>query len=248
MYTGSPVIRVAKLAWSSSRWRGFSERDYRNRTRYGYKYVRQLGLATEWWNFYEGFSDKYYYGEIPAYGRVREGLRAYVSLVLFISKNVYRGGFYFVGFYGDMERVSEEPLVVDARKLVPESVIEDIRRRLEQGVIKGEKYVDAARDIVEGRGFRLELRAPKKHSAVFLEKAYVRVEPSDLGLSRFGQGNLYNVDKEDRVEKAYVLLRKALEKHSGILESPEASVDEKREAREIIDKIRWALGLFRGLS
>ena len=89
---------VGVLAWSNNRWSGFDWEGFEKRGRYGFEYVKQTGTAHEWWNFYDDFDEEFYIGHIETAGKKITKLQS--GIILFISRNINDGKYYFVGFYG----------------------------------------------------------------------------------------------------------------------------------------------------
>ncbi|MDG6251615.1 hypothetical protein, partial [Methanocalculus sp.] len=65
---GESTIFVSKIAWSNNGWRGFDPQGYAERSKYGFKFVKEHGFVHEWWNFYPFFEDKYI-GQIDFWGK-----------------------------------------------------------------------------------------------------------------------------------------------------------------------------------
>jgi hypothetical protein len=94
-------IGVGKIAWSYNNWRGIDEETsgkWRKEKCESHEFVCETGFAYEWWNFYEGFDNDYYYGHIEWVNQSPpEDFKN--GLILFISKKP-KGRMYFIGFYG----------------------------------------------------------------------------------------------------------------------------------------------------
>ena len=221
-----PNVGIAGIvAWSHNRWKGFDKDGYRKRRKYGFRFVRETGIAHDWWNFYEGFDEKWYYGHIEwgqkAPTRFKEGL------ILFISRNIDDKKFYFVGFYGDAEvgefntkKKIHELLPEEYKEKLPEIISEvktgDFREHLEM-ISRGE---------IEYKG---NVRAAKEKSAIFRE--YIEVKPEDLGVERFGQWSFRYLSKDLTTK----LLEKAKTLHERLLNSVED--EEKYEIQRIMETI-----------
>jgi ATP-dependent Clp protease ATP-binding subunit ClpA len=110
-------IHVFKIAWSENKWKGMPEKkeDYENsyknaigRTQKGkstgYEWVKENGIATEWWNFYDGFDKDYFYFRDPT----GEGVKKIENgdIVLLISTKGDEGR-HFVGVMGECEKLTE---------------------------------------------------------------------------------------------------------------------------------------------
>ena len=96
----SDSIIFAKIGWSENGWQGFDQNSSSNKQSFGYKYVREEGIANEWWNFYD-YGDNYYYGRIQAQGNPSHFRNN--GLVLFASVNYETKKYNFIGFYGSTE-------------------------------------------------------------------------------------------------------------------------------------------------
>ena len=119
-----PQRRVAKIAWSHNRWKGFDRVGYERKDKYGPGYVKETGIAHEWWNFYEDFDNRFYFGHIET-GKRKPNF--HTVIIIFISKNINDGKHYFVGFYGRGEyNVNEFKTNKKVANLLPEDVREEI--------------------------------------------------------------------------------------------------------------------------
>ena len=102
-----------KVVWSSNGYRGWDHVMYKvwvSGEMSGYEYVARYGFGHEWWNFYEGFSDEYYYGYAPPIHARRPRRFRNGGAIFFISKHP-RAGWFLVGVYGDAE-ILEKPVDV----------------------------------------------------------------------------------------------------------------------------------------
>jgi len=98
-------VYVGKIAWSSSGWQGFPKKieDYKKDVkRSGFDYVREYKYAHEWFNFYEDFDEKYYFGFFWK-GEVEKD-----SIICWVSKDVNDGKMKLIGFYVEAESPSKE--------------------------------------------------------------------------------------------------------------------------------------------
>jgi energy-coupling factor transporter ATP-binding protein EcfA2 len=70
----------------------------------GYEWVKENGIATEWWNFYDGFDKDYFYFRDPT----GEGVKKIENgdIVLLISTKGDEGR-HFVGIMGECEKLTE---------------------------------------------------------------------------------------------------------------------------------------------
>jgi len=173
---------VANIAWAYNRWKGFDEKGFKKREKYGFEYVKQTGFAHEWWNFYEDFDPECYYGHVESRGKLSKFNNG--GLVLFISRNVEDNNFYFVGFYGNAE-YSESGFRTGKtlRDLLPSEFKETLKNSIETGRISG-KHADYLRTILfeSPEEVTSKFRARKVHSTVFLEEGYVQISSADLGI------------------------------------------------------------------
>ena len=70
-------------------------------------YVKDYGFGHEWWNFFEGFSNEYYYGYAPPLHAMKPR-RFGKGVIFFISRKPrYEGGWFLVGVYGRAELLQE---------------------------------------------------------------------------------------------------------------------------------------------
>jgi hypothetical protein len=100
-------IYVFKIAWSENKWKGMPEtkEDYEKSYEIARKFewVKENGIATEWWNFYEGFDENYFYFRDPEGKGVKKIENG--DIVLLISKK--GEGRHFVGVMGECEKLTE---------------------------------------------------------------------------------------------------------------------------------------------
>ncbi len=139
----SPCL-VWKVFWSSNCYRGWDEwlfRDLRRGLRAGYEYVERYRIAWEWWNFYEGFDDKYYYGYFPPIHKMKPLKFIDGGVFLIISRNPFAkpyGGikWFLVGVYGGVEVLEKrqyyggmvwDTIPEEQRRLLSEDAREQIR-------------------------------------------------------------------------------------------------------------------------
>lgn len=96
---------VWRILWSFNGYRGFDDEVYEKifldgkSEKMGYEYAKKFGFGHEWWNFYEGFSDKYYFGYAPPLPKRIPVEFEDGGLIIFISRS-FDGKWYFVGVYG----------------------------------------------------------------------------------------------------------------------------------------------------
>ena len=124
------MIMAVNIAWNSNKWECPSLRDFNNKNRYNFKFVRRFGFGHEFWNFDDvpngnytwnnvkninGNSmpnnnpDDWYYGYFENNGKEpRQFINKhyynpdnpdYGGIIVFISRNICDGEFYFVGLY-----------------------------------------------------------------------------------------------------------------------------------------------------
>jgi len=224
---------VGILAWSHNRWKGFDNEGFNKRDKYGFKYVKQTGIAHEWWNFYEDFDEKYYIGYIETKGRK---LKFRSGLIIFISRNVNDGNHYFVGFYGRGE-FSEQGFKTGKKmvELLPDSY------KIWARALRGE-YAGDVRDILSGREYEAGYRGEKDVSTLLDEEGYVKVTAGSIGVKKFGQWCYTYIEAEKKV-KIKKLFIEALKRHISLLDRDEIKSDAERRRRieEIIKKINWVL-------
>jgi len=234
---------VANIAWAYNRWKGFDEEGSEKRRRYGFEYVRQTGVAHEWWNFYEDFDPKYYYGHVESRGKLSRFSNG--DVVIFVSRNVEDGNFYFVGFYGNAE-YSEGGFKTGKtlRDLLPEEFQTKLRELSETGELSGRHVESLKTALFENpEEVKRKFKAEKTLSAVFLPEAYVKFSPKEIGLKRFGQNKVVYVGKNETVKPECIqkLILKAKQQHEALLNDPEISDEKKQNAKRIIEKIEGVL-------
>ena len=100
----SPAI-AWRVTWSFNGYRGWDHEAYREwlrGVRSGFGYVAEYGFGHEWWNFFEGFSDEYYYGYAPPVHALRPRRLCRGGAVFFITRR-FQGSWFLVGVYGGVE-------------------------------------------------------------------------------------------------------------------------------------------------
>jgi len=230
-------ILVGRIAWSYNGWKGFDRKGYLKRSNYNFKYINVFGFGYEWWNFYEGFSDEYYFGNT-----YRSGPHEFTGLTIFISKNIDDNRFYLVGFYGKCVcgRFSVNVLV---KELLPSDVLDEIRSKFDSNKISNEKFNSEIHDIFSGKKYEARFRAKKELSTSFVKRGYIEVTPDDIGVGKIGQWPYTYARRNEDKLKILKLLQKAKEKHQDLLNSA-ASESEKEEIREIIHKIDLVIDVY----
>jgi hypothetical protein len=232
-------IGMGKIAWSYNDWRGMDKNTSETwrglKDKSFYEFVRETGFAYEWWNFYEGFDENYYYGSI---WNVPKGLKN--GLILFISRSPDDGDMYFIGFYGGADVLSEP---YDTGKKIDELIPEELKNELIDHWRKKspkskhcQELLDAVR---KGETLKLGIRAKKELSAVFRKDNYIRVRQVEAFGKELGMANFSSDIDPERVRK---LLERALEEHEKLLQN--ASEPEKKYAEEVIKKISKILSLY----
>ncbi len=179
--------------------------------------------------------------------KVRESSAGSVmgGLVIFISRNVEDGNFYFVGFYGNAE-YSEGGFKTGKtlRDLLPEEFQTKLRALLETGKLSGRHVESLKTALFENpEEVKRKFRAEKTLSAVFLPEAYVKFSSKEIGLKRFGQNKVVYVGKNETVKPECIqkLILKAKQQHEALLNDPEISDEKKQNAKRIIEKIEGVL-------
>ena len=223
---------VERLAWSHNGWKGFDKEGYENRNKYGYDYVRKVGIAHEWWNFYEDFDEEHYIGHIET-GKYEPKFSS--GIIIFVSRYA-KNKYYFIGFYGDGE-YNKEGFETNKKMtdLIPEDIKKDIKERLANKKIH-EDYVKYVENILEGKETYVgKIRGKKKTSTVFHPECYVEITPEDIGVGGFAQWFFTNI--EDKKEKIHKILLKAKQKHEEFLKKQNISEKDEKDVEDVIKKI-----------
>ena len=100
VFPKSDSILFAKIGWSHNNWQGFDDEGFENKEDYGYRYVKEKGIAHEWWNFFD-YGDQYYYGHIQIGDKTPRDFKN--GLILFASFEPTTKKYKFIGFYGKAE-------------------------------------------------------------------------------------------------------------------------------------------------
>jgi DNA replication protein DnaC len=239
---------VGKLAWSYNNWSGIDEKTsekWRNlKDGSSYSYVRETGFAFEWWNFYEGFHEDYYYGYIE-WGKQTPPKDFKNGLILFISRNPDDGNMYFIGFYGGAD-ISPTPY--DTGKNIRDLIPAELEKKLEDYWERGgsqeckEKCEELLKDVKEGAALKMNIRAKKELSTVFLSEKYIKIsQTEDFGEEKW-LGRI-NFRSDIDPEKIRRLLERALEEYKKILENT-LEPKEREYAEGVIKKIRKVLSIY----
>ncbi len=203
---------IANIAWSFNEWKGFDIDGCKNKESYTQTYVKQSGIAYEWWNFYD-FDKEHFYGYIEPPGK--KGLRFTKGIILFISRDIEKNKWYFIGFYGDGEYLQQP----SQNFLLRIPLTEDIKKCLDKKKIQSE--------------YKPNIKGSKELSVLFDKEAYVPISTKeDFGWEKMPR----NVEYMDCSLKIYKLLVKAQKNHEELIYK---ITDERRKKKiqEIIKKI-----------
>ncbi|WFO74892.1 DUF91 domain-containing protein [Desulfurococcaceae archaeon MEX13E-LK6-19] len=194
-YSGlSPAI-AWKILWSPSGYRGWDHRFYiecaYGSIKGGYDYVEKYCFGHEWWNFYEGFSDKYYYGYAAPIHVLRPKRFIDGGVVFFVSRNIYDRLWYLVGVYGKTSIMDKPYTDLSLWDTVPMEYRNEISKR--------------TREQLETE-MALYLRAEKEYSTQMPRPMPLDME-RDIGVRVLGQAGFMYLN----INKAIDLLDKAIE-------------------------------------
>ena len=164
----------------------------------GYDYVARYGFGHEWWNFYERFSNEYYYGYAPPVHALRPRRFRNGGAIFFISRRI-RGGWFLVGVYGYAE-ILDKPVDVGVLwDYVPVryrgEILESTRKKL-----TGEDL-----EPLETPSYFV-LRARKDYSTPMPSPMPISL-PDDIGVKMLGTAMYKYID----LNRALALLDKAIE-------------------------------------
>lgn len=227
-------VIVWKILWSYNGYRGWDDKIYREyflsgkAGRLGYGYFIEYGFGHEWWNFYEGFSDEYYFGYAPPLHdkqprRFRDG-----GLIFFISRSPF-GNWYVVGIYGNCS-INDEPFDVG---MTLWDTIENKYREHIREVTRRELIETTVFDRLSNLPSLFYLKAPKKYSTVMPTPIGINLQ-RDVGVKFLGQANYVYIDL-DRAER---LLEKLLKKVSEL----KPSISYWCDVNECLSKLEILLG------
>jgi len=226
-------VLIAKLAWSFNKWSGFDEEGYTKRELSGYGYVKNKGIANEWWNFYD-FGDPYYYGHIEIGGKTPSNYKNN-GFILFASYHIFEKKFYIIGFYGgaDFGIYSNPPQKL--WKTLPDT----IHSMIENDVQTGKISEDILTELQKEPEFRW--RGRKEISTAFQE--FVDFDPKKFNISPWGQSGYLKVGEGEKIPPNAVkgILEQALKIHKNKLSSNEP---EKEKLQEIVTKIQTVLDIY----
>lgn len=216
----SNSIIFAKIAWSKKRWNGFDEESSEDSLNSGYSYVKEHGIAHEWWNFYD-FGDDYYYGWIVLKGNPSKFEKN--GLILFASVNPETKKFNLIGFYGSTQYGSFKP------PINPVDMIKDVSIK--------EKYKDK-HPILNS----FPLKAKKELStALFLPLEF---DLDDINQKQWGQAAYMYVGEEKPISKKSVrkLLEKVIISHQSLLNKNSEETNDGLNT--VIEKTKRVLSLY----
>ena len=227
-------IIISKIAWSYNGWTGFDIEGYNNRAKYGYKHIKDFGLAHEWWMFHD-FGDENYLGHIETGTR---GVNAFKNngLILIASTNPEEKEFYLVGFYGKAEW-GEYSLPTS----LWETLSIDDKETLKQDAGLGLIDKNGPEELRERT--TLNWRGKKEYSTLF--KKFIPFEPKDFGVNPWGRAPYIGVGQKPGIftkDSTKELLVKALDEHKNLLINSKDS--EKTEIESIIGKIERILEMY----
>ena len=229
---------IGVIAWSEKRWQEFDLKGYENRDKYGPSFVKEAGFGYEWWNFYNKFDNKNYIGHIEA----KSITKFKKGSIIFVSRNIYDGKWYFVGFYGDGEyNQNEFKTGVKVKDLFPDEVVKDLEERLVE--IGAEDVKNDIIRVLNGSAYSGNIRCGKENSAVFDPECYVKITPKDIGVKGIGNMTFTYID-QNKIPKIRNLLVKAKQKHEQLLQQLDISEERKNEIEDIIKKIDFVLSRF----
>ena len=171
----------------------------------GFGYVARYGFGHEWWNFYEDFSNEYYYGYAPPIHAIKPRKFRNGGAIFFISKHPRGSGWHLVGVYGHAE-VLEKPIDVGVLwDYVPEQyrseIVESTRKKL-----MGEDL-----DPFESPTYFI-LRAKKDYSTPMPRPMPINL-PEDVGVRFLGTAACKYLE----LNRALALLDKAVEYASSFI-------------------------------
>jgi len=92
---------VWKILWSTNGYRGWDDKVYREyflggkAISLGFGFFIDYGFGFEWWNFYEGFSNEFYFGYAPPVHSMRPRRFVNGGVIFFISRNAI-GNWYVI--------------------------------------------------------------------------------------------------------------------------------------------------------
>ena len=174
----------------------------------GFGYVARYGFGHEWWNFYEGFSDEYYYGYAPPIHARRPRRFHNGGAIFFISKNIFNGRWFLVGVYGYAEVLGKPVDVGVLWDYVPDryksEILESTRKKL----------VGEDLDPLETPTYFV-LRARKDYSTPMPSPMPISL-PDDIGVEFLGTAAYKYLE----LDRALALLDKAIEYVESYLEAP----------------------------
>lgn len=212
-------IIFAKIGWSTNGWQGFDEKGFENKADFGYRYIKETGLAHEWWNFYD-YGDQYYYGHIQIGDKTPREFKK--GLILFASVNPTSKKYFFIGFYGKAEYGTFK---------LPFEYTDTIHDEATRKYVK-ENY------LFENFAWRAE----KDYSTYFQEP--IKFDPEKLGIVKWGQAAYIYVGDEKKISKTVTkkLLEEALQRNNSLL--TQANENTRSKIIKDIEKIEKILNAY----
>ena len=173
--------------------------------RSGFGYVAGYGFGHEWWNFYEGFSNEYYYGYAPPIHAMKPRRFHDGGAIFFVSKSPRGSGWHLVGVYGYVEVLGKPIDVGVLWDYIPEQyrseIVESTRKKL-----MGEDL-----DPFESPTYFI-LRARKDYSIPMPRPMPISL-PEDVGVRFLGTAACKYLE----LNKVLALLDKAIEYASSFI-------------------------------
>ena len=145
---------ITNVVWNDNRWKGFDIKNYGN---FWTGFPKLAGFGDEWWNFYEGFSEENYLGHV---NRDRLKPARTNNLIIFVSKNIHKSKYYFIGFYGHAE-ISESDDFETTKNIRDElfpkemsnKILDYLRKKLSNIKDEDEGWGEYVEDILKGNAY-----------------------------------------------------------------------------------------------
>lgn len=195
----SDSIIFAKIGWSTNGWQGYDEKSSQNRESFGFRFIKETGIAHEWWNFFN-YGDEYYYGFLQQVGKPSKFEDN--GLMLFSSINFETKKPCFIGFYGGAKYGIFNPPIDFVNTISDPGIRSEVEK------------------VIPVRS--LNWRAKKDLSTCFFHP--MEFELKDIGLTQWGHPAYIYVGENESIPKRNVreLLEKSVTIQKNLLKtSPE---------------------------
>mgnify|MGYP001773473685 CR=1 FL=1 len=214
-------VYLLKYAWSVTKWKGFpeSEKEYEKNFEYAksYSWVKESGLAVEWWCFYEGFDKNYYWGwMLRPSAPIEDG-----SILFVISKGPsQKSGLAVMQFVGVYGHYIKDEKTFNLRELLTEEQLGWLKKKAERNL------KDVLKEISK---CTYNFKSPKELSFV-LDK-YIEVDQKKYFGTKLGQASYAKIGKK-KYPKFIELLQKAKDENPNLSDKIDKIIEKLKSGEQ----------------